>query len=182
MKHNLDLEQLKFPIGHFTCPLEIHTAHLEEWKTTIKDFPQQLKSVTETLSNEALNWKYRPEGWNIKQVVHHLADSHMNALIRIKLSLTEDAPVIRPYEETLWAELPDGTNNDISASLKIIEGVHQRWTQLLENLSEKHWNRMYFHPEHQRLFSVKEGLGIYHWHCKHHLAHILQALEYKDTF
>ncbi|MCG2610261.1 putative metal-dependent hydrolase [Flavobacterium sp. SM15] len=182
MKHHVELEHLKFPIGRFSCPLEIDSEHLEQWKATIRNFPQQLQEITKNLTVENLNWKYRPEGWTVKQVVHHLADSHINAIIRLKLSLTEDAPVIRPYEEALWAELNDGLNNDVSASLKIIEGVHQRWFQLLDSLNEKDWNRMYFHPQHQRLFSVKEGLGIYHWHCKHHLAHIHQALQYKGEF
>jgi len=182
MKNNIDIEKLKFPIGRFTCPVEINAGNLEEWKATIKTFPKQLKETTEKLSVTELNWNYRPDGWKIKQVIHHLADSHMNALIRIKLTLTENAPAIRPYEEALWAELPDGLNDDISSSLKIIEGIHDRWAYLLENLSDSDWNKMYFHPENQRLFSVKEALGIYDWHCRHHLAHIEQALFHKGTF
>ncbi|ESU21892.1 metal-dependent hydrolase [Flavobacterium cauense R2A-7] len=182
MKNNIDIEKLKFPIGRFVCPPEISAKNLEYWKATLKAFPKELKAVTENLSVTELNWTYRPEGWKIKQVIHHLADSHMNALIRIKLTLTEDAPVIRPYEEALWAELPDGFENNIHSSLKIIEGVHERWSHLLENLSENDWNKMYFHPEHQRLFSIKEAVGIYDWHCRHHLAHIEQALSLKGTF
>lgn len=177
-----DIEKLKFPIGRFTCPEEITSDHLAAWKEKIAAFPQELKRKTVNLSATELNWKYRPNGWNIKQVVHHLADSHMNALIRLKLTLTEDAPVIRPYEEALWAELNDGLQDDIQSSLKIIEGIHERWSLLLQHLSESDWNRMYYHPQHQRLFSVKEGLGIYHWHCNHHLAHIEQAIFYKGTF
>lgn len=177
-----DIEKLKFPIRRFTCPEEITHVHLETWKKTIADFPQEVKRKTENLSVTELNWKYRPNGWNIKQVVHHLADSHMNALIRLKLTLTEDAPVIRPYEETLWAELSDSLQNEIQSSLKIIEGVHERWSLLLDHLSENDWNRMYYHPQHQRLFSAKEGLGIYFWHCRHHVAHIEQALSYKGAF
>ncbi len=182
MKKNIDIEQLKFPIGRFVCPPEINAENLEDWKTTLKAFPNELKTVTENLSVTELNWTYRPEGWKIKQVIHHLADSHMNALIRIKLTLTEDAPVIRPYEEALWAELSDRFDNNIHSSLKIIEGVHERWSLLLENLSENDWNKMYFHPEHQRLFSIKEALGIYDWHCRHHLAHIEQAIWHQGTF
>jgi hypothetical protein len=178
----MNLELLKFPIGSFHFPEDFCSSHLERWKRTIGEFPDLLKKTVEDLSPDELNWHYRPEGWSVKQVVHHLADSHMNALIRIKLALTEESPVIRPYEEGLWAELYDGLNNDISASLKIIEGVHARWTQVLESLSESDWNRMYFHPQHQRLFTIKEGLGIYQWHCEHHLAHIRQALQYKGEF
>lgn len=181
MKNNIDIEALKFPIGRFTSPVEITVENLKDWKATLKTFPNQLKAVTEPLSATERNWNYRPDGWKIKQVVHHLADSHMNAFIRIKLTLTEDAPVIRPYEEALWSELPDGYHDNIQSSLKIIEGVHERWTYLLENLSENDWNKMYFHPEHQRLFSIKEAIGIYDWHCRHHLAHIEQALFHKGT-
>lgn len=176
------IEKLKFPIGHFDNHLEVTKEHLAKWKSTITAFPEQLRHLTEGLSATERNWKYRPEGWAIKQVVHHLADSHMNSIIRLKLTLTENAPTIRPYEESLWAQLPDGLDDDIETSLKIIEGVHARWSQLLENLSAADWDRMYFHPEHQRLFSIKESLGIYDWHCRHHLAHIEQALAYKGAF
>lgn len=172
----MNLEKLKFPIGKFHFDPEISNDQLKLWIHTIETFSEELEIITKSLSVEQLNWRYRPEGWSVKQVVHHLADSHMNALIRIKLALTEESPTIRPYEESLWAQLVDGLNNDISASLKIISGVHERWTQVLKNLSEEEWNKMYFHPQHQRLFSIKEGLGIYDWHSKHHLAHIKQAL------
>ena len=176
------MESLKFPIGHFHFTDDCNQEQIALWKQTIAEFPQRLKESTENLSALELNWQYRPDGWKIKQVVHHLADSHMNALIRIKLALTEHAPVIRPYEEALWAELSDGYSDDISPSLKIVEGVHGRWSQLLENFTDKDWEKMYFHPQHQRLFSIKEVLGIYQWHCNHHLAHIKQALAYKGEF
>ncbi|MGH2666204.1 YfiT family bacillithiol transferase [Flavobacterium sp.] len=182
MKNNTDIEKLKFPIGHFDSHLEVTADHLEKWKATIAAFPNQLRNLVASLSVEELNWKYRPEGWTVKQVVHHLADSHMNSIIRLKLTLTENGPTIRPYEESLWAQLSDGLDNDIESSLKIIEGVHVRWSRLLDGLSEEDWNKMYFHPQHQRLFSVKENLGIYDWHCNHHLAHIKQALLYKGVF
>ncbi|HKX85247.1 MAG TPA: putative metal-dependent hydrolase [Flavobacterium sp.] len=178
----MNIEQLKFPIGQFHFSEDCDDNTIAAWKETIASFPQNLKIVTDGLSSVEMNWQYRPEGWCVKQVVHHLADSHMNALIRIKLALTEESPVIRPYEEGLWAQLSDGLNDNISSSLKIIEGVHERWSQVLESLSEKDWNKMYFHPQHQRLFSIKEGLGIYQWHCNHHLAHIKQALEHQGKF
>ena len=178
----MNLEELKFPIGKFQFDPEISNDQLKLWIHTIETFSEELEIITKSLSVEQLNWRYRPEGWSVKQVVHHLADSHMNALIRIKLALTEESPTIRPYEEALWAQLVDGLNNDISASLKIISGVHERWTQVLKNLSEEEWNKMYFHPQHQRLFSVKEVIGIYDWHCKHHLAHIKQALDNNGKF
>ena len=176
------MEHLKYPIGRFTCPTEINATHLEEWKATIKTFPRRLKETLEGLSTKQLNWNYRPQGWKIKQVVHHLADSHMNALIRFKLTLTEDTPVIRPYEEALWAQHADDTNDNLESSLKIIEGVHERWLQLMENMDAKDWEKIYIHPEHQKLFTLKESLGMYAWHCNHHLAHIEQALSYEGNF
>ena len=182
MKNEIDIEKLKFPIGHFDNHMEVSSENLDNWKTTIHNFPSQLKAVASSLSSKELNWKYRPEGWAIKQVVHHLADSHMNAIIRMKLALTEDTPTILPYDEAKWAEISDGLSENIEPSLQILEGIHERWGLLLENLKETDWNRMYFHPEHQRLFSVKEALGIYDWHCRHHLAHIEQALFYKGEF
>lgn len=182
MKNELNLDKLKFPIGHFDQHTEVTPEYLALWKTTIAEFPQKLKKVVNALSSEELNWKYRPNGWTIKQVVHHLADSHMNSFIRFKLTLTEDAPTIRPYEEADWANVPDGLSENIEPSLQILDGVHQRWSLLLENLSDSEWNKMYFHPQHQRLFSTKEALGIYDWHCRHHLAHIEQALFHKGEF
>lgn len=182
MKQPLTLEALKFPIGTFHCPENIRTEDLVHWKTNLQLFPEQLAILVEPLSTVQLNWHYRPEGWSIKQVVHHLADSHMNALIRLKLSLTEDSPVIRPYEEALWAQLPDGCNDDLSASLRILKGLHERWFFVLDHMSEKDWHKMYFHPQHQRLVGLKEMVGLYDWHCRHHLAHIKQAIFYKGNF
>lgn len=176
------MEELKYPIGKFLCPTEITANHISLWRATIKNFPQELLTTIKDLSTEQLNWQYRPEGWQIKQVVHHLADSHMNALIRFKLTLTEEHPVIRPYEEALWAKHYDETNENLSASIKIIEGVHERWSQLMDHFSPSDWEKIYIHPEHQKLFPLKESLGMYAWHCQHHLAHINQALHYGGKF
>lgn len=178
----MELEQLKYPIGKFIVPTEISNSHIQEWKRTIKTVPQDLEKLVQNLSIEELNWIYRPEGWSVKQVVHHLADSHMNSFIRFKLTLTENVPAIRPYEEQLWAVTPDGKNNDITASLQILNGVHERWSFLLEKLSEDDLALLYFHPQHQRLYSLKEAIGIYDWHSRHHLAHIKQALHHKGHF
>lgn len=178
----MELEQLKYPIGKFIVPTEIDNNHIREWKTTLKTLPQDLEKQVQNLTTTELNWIYRPEGWSIKQVVHHLADSHTNSFIRFKLTLTENVPAIRPYEEQLWAATPDGKNDVISASLQIINGIHSRWSYLLDHLSEADMNLLYFHPQHQRLYSLKEAIGIYDWHSRHHLAHIQQALDYKGLF
>ncbi|MEO8794912.1 MAG: YfiT family bacillithiol transferase, partial [Daejeonella sp.] len=115
---------------------------------------------------------YRPEGWTVRQVIHHLADSHMNAFIRFKLALTESNPTITPFDESLWADLPDGKKSPIDSSLKIIEGLHFRWTALLNSLSEDQFQRTYFHPDHGKKWTLENVLALYSWHSSHHLAHI----------
>ncbi|MGK4566372.1 YfiT family bacillithiol transferase [Flavobacterium sp. 3HN19-14] len=118
----------------------------------------------------------------MKQVVHHCADSHMNCLVRFKLTLTEETPTIKPYDESKWATLKDSLNDDISDSLKIIEGIHAKWVILLKSMNEKQFSRRFFHPESQKTFALDEITGFYAWHCNHHLAHIEQALSHKNQF
>ena len=182
MKNNLDLEKLKFPIGKFQKKDSISADDLETWIATIEAFPTKIKKLTSTLTVEELNWIYRPKGWSIKQVVHHCADSHINSFIRFKLALTEDVPTIKPYEEALWAELTDGNSNDISPSLQIIEGVHARWILLLKSFGEHELKRQFFHPGNLKIAYLEESIGVYAWHCNHHLAHIEQALLHKGQF
>jgi hypothetical protein len=182
MDNNLNLEKLKFPIGK--CPKidDVSENDLATWITTIEEFPSKIKSMTSTLSIEKLNWIYRPNGWSIKQVVHHCADSHINSFIRFKLALTEDVPAIKPYEEQLWAELVDGKSDDILHSLQIIESIHYRWVLLLKSFGERELKRQFFHPANLKKSSLAETIGVYAWHCNHHLAHIEQALKYKGQF
>lgn len=178
----MNIETLKFPIGQFQYNPDCSQKEIENWKKTIQQFPEKIRQTVSNLSVEELNWYYRPDGWNIKQVVHHCADSHMNSFIRFKLTLTEETPTIRPYEEQLWAELPDGLTDDLSASIKILEGVHHRWSIVIQSLTETDYEKMYFHPSSQKLITLKEAVGLYAWHCEHHLAHISQALHYKGKF
>lgn len=178
----MNLEQLKYPIGQFQCPETISTTVLSSWISDIQQFPNQIMEVVDKLSIEELKLNYRPKGWNIKQVIHHCADSHSNAFIRFKLALTEENPNIKPYKEDLWAELIDGNDDDISHSLLILKGLHHKWILLLHNLNENQWKRTYFHPESKKVYVLKEVAGLYAWHCKHHLAHIKQAKEYKNEF
>lgn len=182
MKNDLNLEKLKFPIGKFLRPDPISKNDLETWIATIENFPSNIKNLTQTLSVEELNWIYRPKSWKIKQVVHHCADSHINSFVRFKLALTEDVPTIKPYEEALWAELADGNSDDILPSLQIIEGIHSRWVLLLKSLGSTELKRQFFHPENLKISSLEETIGVYAWHCNHHLAHIEQALLYKGQF
>lgn len=182
MENTFNLEKLKFPIGQFQKPETISQNDLDSWINDIESFPSRIKNLTSTLSVEELNWIYRPQGWSIKQVVHHCADSHMNSLIRFKLALTEELPTIKPYEEQLWAELADGNSNDISPSLQLIEGLHKRWVLLLKSFSSTELKRQFIHPANKKTSSLEETIGMYAWHGNHHLAHIEQALAHKGQF
>jgi hypothetical protein len=173
---SINLESLKYPIGQFIRPKTIDKHQIEIWIQTIEHFPKKLKQETENITEQELEIKYRPNGWTIKQVVNHCADSHMNSFIRFKLALTEDIPTIKPYFENLWAELPDSKNFPIESSLKILEGLHERWHEILINLSETELNKQFLHPETNNLFDLKTTIGIYAWHCEHHLAHIKIAI------
>lgn len=166
---------LRFPVGELVENPNPSAATQAEWRQTLADFPQQVRIVTQDLSAEQLSYRYRPNGWTIRQVVHHCADSHLNAFIRFKLALTEDSPTIKPYDETAWAELPD-CDLPIANSLAILEGLHARWCALICQLSEADLQRVFLHPEHGKAFSLLLGIDNYQWHCRHHLAHIHQAL------
>lgn len=177
-----NLEQLKFPIGRFNKPDQIENSEIEGWIADIKNLPEQIKLLVSSLNAKQLDWNYRPEGWSIKQVIHHCADSHMNAYMRFKLALTEDNPTIRPYFEDRWAQLPDANDNDLTDSLTILKGLHNRWVKMLANLDKQQLLRKFTHPEHDREFTLAETIGNYAWHCRHHLAHIQQAIVHKGSF
>jgi len=168
----MTLDRTRFPIGQFAPPKEVTQQMLKEWIAEIAAFPAQLKQEVMHLTDTQLDTPYRPGGWTIRQVVHHCADSHANSLIRFKLALTEDNPTIRPYHEDRWAELPDSREFPIDGSIKILEGLHQRWAALLGQLTPTELQRTFIHPEHGRVFRLDENIGLYAWHCKHHLAHI----------
>ncbi len=182
MENNFNLEKLKFPIGKFQKPDSITDDDLKIWIDIIQHFPIKIIHLTAKLSVEELNWVYRPEGWSIKQVVHHCADSHMNSFIRFKLALTEDVPTIKPYQEAKWAELADSKSDNILPSIQIIEGVHSRWALLLKSFGEKELKKQFIHPANNKTSCLDEIIGLYAWHCNHHLAHIYQALINKGQF
>ena len=178
----MDIEKLKYPIGGFEKPSTYSQDLIDSWIADIETFPTHVIELVDGLSMEELNWKYRPGGWSVKQVVHHCADSHMNSLIRFKWTLTEDTPTIKAYYEDRWSELVDGLDDDLSASLLFIEGLHKKWVKLLRSLSTSDLQREFIHPEHGNRVSLKENVGIYAWHCNHHLAHIEQALKSKGAY
>jgi hypothetical protein len=176
------IEQLKYPIGKFTTPDVIDITLIERWISEIEDFTPSVEKLVKDLSVEKLNYPYRPNGWNIKQVVHHCADSHMNAFIRFKLALTEDSPTIRPYFEDRWAKLIDGNDDDLIDSLSLLKGLHAKLGKLLRNISKDELSREFVHPDHEKRFRLDEAIGNYAWHSNHHLAHIGQALKHKGSF
>lgn len=172
----MNIETLRYPIGNFTKPSLITPALLTEWTTHIETFPQRLRTEVMHLTETQLDTPYRPEGWTIRQLVHHCADSHMNAYIRFKLALTEEQPTIKPYMEARWAELID-SSMPIESSMQILSGLHARWTTLLRSLTETELAKTFVHPEHQKTFRLDEIIALYAWHCNHHLAHITKLKE-----
>ena len=169
------LEALKYPIGKFNCPNEITDNHIKQWIAIIDIFPQQIKQEVKELSVTELKYKYRPNGWTIKQVLNHCIDSHMNSVVRFKLALTEENPAVRPYNETAWAELSDTLAYSVSESVVLLQSIHNRWAFLLNELSVEQFNRTFVHPDGNEVVSLKVNLGIYAWHCQHHLQHIINA-------
>ncbi|MDR1876361.1 MAG: putative metal-dependent hydrolase [Flavobacteriaceae bacterium] len=175
----MELEKLKYPIGKFNPPQNISQQDLDNWIDDIEILSGKLNKEIQGLSENQLNTPYRPAGWTIRQVVHHLADSHMNAFIRIKLALTEEKPVVKPYFEGRWAELTDSKNYLVEPSLKILEGVHQRWSSLFKSLSEEDMKRTLIHPGYGKEFQINEMIAMYAWHGNHHLAHITTLKKHK---
>ena len=167
-------ELLRYPIGKFIAPVSYTNEDIGHWISTIKTFPGKVRHAIIGLSEKQLDTPYRTGGWTIRQVVHHVADSHINSFLRFKWALTEENPTIKPYEEADWALLPD-YRLPVEPSLKILEGIHQRWATLLESFTENEWDRTFIHPATGNTTQLKKALALYAWHCKHHLAHITET-------
>lgn len=165
------MDDLRFPIGKYISKNNVNDNVFKSWLITIETFYNKLNDSVKGLTEQQLAKTYRPSSWSIKQLVHHLADSHMNAFMRFKLALTEDKPPIKPYYEADWAKLAD-YQGSIESSLKIIEGVHLRWSELLISMTNSDFKRTYIHPEFDSEYDLKEALCQYDWHCRHHLTHI----------
>lgn len=165
----------RFPVGKFDAAAYPSRS---ENINTIKNLPANIATAIDGLADEQLDTPYRDGGWTLRQTVHHMADSHINSLCRFKLALTEDEPpTIRPYYEDRWAELPD-SKLPVDASLKIIEGVHERWGQLLDSMSDEQFEREFIHPE-TGTWTLEKVLALYAWHSRHHTAHITKLRESK---
>ena len=169
---------LRYPIGKYE-PQPFNGTLKRNWLQDIQFLPGLLENAIENLDEAQLNTPYRDGGWTVKQVVHHVADSHMNAYIRMKLGLTEDNPVIKTYEETLWAELDDVKNVPINMSITLLYTLHTRWHAALLHLTDEQWKRTVFHPVKKANVDLWYLLGTYAWHGKHHVAHITSLRERK---
>ncbi|MXQ53006.1 YfiT family bacillithiol transferase [Shimazuella alba] len=161
----------RYPIGKFQKPATFTNELLQQYIQTIEQLPELLRHAVEGLDDEQLNTPYRESGWTVRQVVHHIADSHLNSYTRFRLALTEDSPTIKTYSEQNWAELEDAKYSPIFSSLSIIDGLHHRWTMLLRSFSEKEWKKTFIHPELGPL-SLDVTTALYAWHSEHHVAHI----------
>jgi uncharacterized damage-inducible protein DinB len=167
---------LRYPIGQYqTTPFSGHQK--EAWLSDIKFLPQLLENSILNLDEAQLQTPYREGGWTVQQVVHHVADSHMNAYCRFKLGVTEDNPTIRPYEEKLWAECNDVQSIPVNISITLLYALHTRWYAAISDLTLQQWERTLFHPEHQKEMTLWYLLGMYAWHGKHHVSQIVSLRE-----
>lgn len=168
----MELDKLKYPIGKFDCPSNITPEKLEAWISILEYFPNRLTNLISSLSEEQLNTPYRPDGWTVKQVVHHLYDSHHNSYTRYKWALTEETPLIKAYNEVDWAKLFDYSMAPIELSLQGLSALHAKLVFLLKGMTFNDFQKEFIHPEKEQKVSLAENTGIYAWHCNHHYAHI----------
>jgi hypothetical protein len=163
----------RFPIGKFHFEGPLSEDQRRSLIAYIEEAPAALREATKDLSPPQLDTPYREGGWTVRQVAHHVPDSHMNAYMRFKLALTEDEPTIKPYAEDRWAQLADTQSTPVEVSLALLDSLHRRWVQLLRSLKPEDWKRTFRHPE-LGLISLEKNLGIYAWHGRHHVAHVTE--------
>lgn len=166
------LEFLKYPLGRFKSPDKITSDDRRQWIKSIETLPASLKRLTESWNNNQWNTPYRPGGWTARQLIFHISDSHMNSLLRFKLGLTEDCPTIKPYDQDAWVNMSDVSQLSPHVSLELIDGIHQRFSNVLNNMSNDDFHRDIFHPELNKKMSLEKMLALYGWHSEHHLAHL----------
>ena len=171
------LESLRYPIGRYARPASFSEDDIPAWISAIEALPLWLDAIIENLDAYQLNTPYRPGGWTMVQTIHHIADSHMNAFVRLKLALTEDVPTIKPYAEARWAETPEIAAVPVNVSITLLHALHRRWVALLQSLSGTDWLRSYYHPEQQREFPIWDMTAMYAWHSRHHMEHLRRLKE-----
>jgi len=167
----------RYPIGAAPGPESADAAHISTYIAQLAALPENLRSAVYGLNNAQLDTPYREGGWTVRQLVHHIADSHMNAYIRTRLALTEDWPTVKPYDEKRWAELAD-SRLPVDVSLDILDPLHRRWVAVFKSLSPADWERGYQHPERGRT-TLLQTLALYDWHSRHHVAHITELRKSK---
>jgi hypothetical protein len=168
--------KLSYPIGPY-APQAFSEQVKEDWLADIRFLPNRLEAALHNLDEAQLQTPYRDGGWTVHQLVHHVADSHINAYCRFKLGFTEKAPTIRTYEEKLWAQTADVIDLPVNISITLLFALHQRWHHFLQHFTEADWQKTIYHPEHQKEFSLWHLLGMYAWHSRHHVAHITALRE-----
>jgi len=172
-----ELEYLRYPIGKFKKPETISDDQIKEWISVLEHLPGKLRDLVSPLNDTQLDTSYRPGGWTVRQVVHHVSDSHHHSYIRFKWALTEDRPVIKPYDEQEWANLFDTKTAPIQMSLDHLKAVHYKLVYLLKGLTKDQLNRSFIHPDGNDEVFLKQNIGIYAWHGSHHYAHIDHLLK-----
>ena len=165
------MTDLRYPIGKFEAATEVTQTQRNHWIDDIAKAPGLVRAAVAGLTAQQLDTPYRPQGWTVRQVVHHLPDSHLNAYIRFKLALTEDEPTIKPYAEDRWAKLEDGRTAPVDLSLELLDSLHRRWVLMLRSMAPDDFNRTFRHPE-RGVLTLNMNLGMYAWHGRHHTAHI----------
>jgi uncharacterized damage-inducible protein DinB len=170
------MTDLRYPIGKFTYDGSPTPVKTQELFQQIEQAPGRLRAAVQGLSQQQLDTPYRPKGWTVRQVVHHVPDSHLNAYLRFKLALTEEEPTIKPYAEDRWARLADTAATPIETSLSLLDSLHDRWVRLLRSLKPEDWKRNFRHPE-LGVVSLEKNLSLYAWHGRHHVAHITALRE-----
>jgi uncharacterized damage-inducible protein DinB len=166
----------RYPVGKFKWEGPATFAQREHWIGEIQEAPAKLRASVKDLSDARLDTPYREGGWTVRQVVHHLADSHLNAYIRFRLALTENEPTVKPYDQSLWANLEDARTAPVGPSLSLLESLHYRWVLLLKAMRAEDFTRTFNHPENGRM-TLDQNLAMYAWHGRHHLGHINSVAE-----
>lgn len=170
------MTDLRYPVGKARMEPRLTDEERRELIDQIEQAPARLRAAVEGLAPEQLETPYRPEGWTVRQVAHHVPDSHLNAYIRFKLALTEEEPPIKTYEEALWAKLPDTASVPVEVSLVLLESLHRRWVAVLRAMSAADFERTLRHPDFG-VINLNELLGLYAWHSRHHVAHVTSLRE-----
>jgi DinB family protein len=165
------MEDLRYPVGRFQRPPSLEPKQRRAAIDTIAEAPTKLRTAVAGLADSQLDTPYRPEGWTVRQVVHHVPDSHLNAYTRFKLALTEDTPTIKPYDEAAWAKLEDSKSTPVATSLALLDAVHDRWVRILRAMSSADFSRTLMHPENG-VMNLDQMLALYEWHSRHHVAHV----------